>query len=92
VAHSLVVQRWAEAEAERRRRDDMAYNQALKVEDPLDPSTRGQLAIRATASRNANRRRTDPRMQMLRPVQPGPHPDDYESNECVTAPWSRGRW
>lgn len=92
VAHPLVVQRWIEAEAERRRRDHMAYNQALRPEDPLVPDSVGHLAIRANASRQANRRRTDPRTAMLRPVQPGPHPDDYDSNECITAPWSRGRW
>lgn len=88
-----IRQRQIEREFERMRRGAVEYasHQLLKVETPLDPSSHGSLARRAMQSRAINRP-VDPQRFILRPGRrSGPHPWDDEP-ECITAPWSRGRW
>ena len=70
-------------ELERMRREAAEYasHQPLKPENPLDPSSLGSLARRASESRRANRP-ADLHMAILRPGPSGPYPDDY-ANECI---------
>jgi hypothetical protein len=79
-------------EQQRREAAEYAARQPLRPEDPRDPSSLGSVARRARYDRTRNRP-ADPHLSILRPLDrhPGPHPWDDEP-ECITAPWSRGRW
>ena len=80
------------AEAERQAADDARAQYEIKVETPLDPTSLGSVAARARHSRAANRPQ-DPHRAILRPSGPSPRPRAYDDDpECVSAPWSRGRW
>lgn len=59
-------QRLLDHEYERRRVEAADHQAAIKVEDPLDPSSRGSLAHRAIQSRNRNRPQA-PGLHVLRP-------------------------
>lgn len=84
-------QRLLDHEYERRRREeDEAYDRAIMVEDPLDPSSLGSMQRRASQSRRVNGKPVDPNMHALRPGQSGHRPVD-DIPECIDAPWSRGR-
>lgn len=75
------------AEAEEYSRHD-----PIRVQDPLDPSTRDHLRRRAIQSRSRQGKPVDPSLRALRPpVDPGHGPWD-DTPECITAPWSRSRW
>ncbi len=92
--HPLLAQRLIDHELERQAAEatERAQHQPLAVEDPHRPSTVGSVARRARYDRSRNRPQ-DPHVSILRPGpgRSGPHPWDSD-NECVTAPWSRGRW
>jgi hypothetical protein len=80
-------------EQQRRELAETSQYEMIKPENPLNPESIGSLARRARESRQANRHlATNPDAYILRPGhQSGPHPWDDEP-ECITAPWSRGRW
>jgi len=90
IRHPLFVARWAEADAERRSREQAEYGarQPLKVEDRLDPASLGSLARRARESRRINRA-ADQYTRMRPDGQPGP--PSWSDNECVDAPEGRKR-
>ncbi len=79
-----------EYERMRQESEEAARHDPIKVEDPLDPSTRDHLRRRAIQSRGRQGKPVDPNLRVLRPPgQPGHGPDD--APECVQAPWSRSR-
>jgi len=94
VLHPLLAARWVEAECARVRREAAEYaaRQPLKVEDPRDRSSLGSLSRHARESRRLNRP-ADPHLSILRPGPSSGHgPWDDDGNQCIDAPWSRGRW
>lgn len=69
-----------------------SHSRPIKPETPLDPESIGSVQRRARESRRLNKP-ADPHLRILRPgpSRSGP-PGWYDDNECIDAPWSRGRW
>jgi predicted nucleic acid-binding Zn ribbon protein len=78
-------------EQQRRELAEYASHQPIKVEDRLDPSSQGSVARRARESRRLNQP-VDPHLSVLRPGRQSGQRFWYDDNQCIDAPWSRGRW
>jgi hypothetical protein len=79
-------------EQQRREAESYRQHQPFAVQDPIHNPDPTVVARRGRASRQANKP-VDHARSIMRPLDrhPGPHPWDDEP-ECITAPWSRGRW
>jgi hypothetical protein len=78
-------------ERQRCEADERSHQPVIKPETPLDPSSLGSVARRARFDRAMNKPH-DPHVSILRPLDRRPGPPDWDDNQCVDAPWSRGRW
>lgn len=77
-------------EQQRREQSETSYDQPLKPESRLDPSSQDSIARRGRVSRQRNRP-VDPHLSILRPPgQPGHGPWDNDEPECFDGtPWKR---
>jgi hypothetical protein len=80
-----------ERERQAREAAEHAARQPLRPEDPRDPGSIGSRARRGRYDRAMNKPH-DPHRAILRPLDSHPGPQWDDEPECITAPWSRGRW
>jgi hypothetical protein len=75
---------------QRQQAEEAASHQPLRPESPLDPGSLGSVGRKARYDRAMNKP-ADQARSILRPLDRHPGPPD-DDNQCVDAPWSRGRW
>lgn len=92
VLHPGLHKRLLDREYDRMRQEaeEASRADAIKVENPLDPSTLGSVRRRAIQSRRANRHYPrDPNEHVLRPP-PGSGPGPWDDEpQCISSPWGR---